>query len=163
MRRTNELLLKLSTDKSFQNILPLLTLTDVLPSAVPPQFLFKLSGKYLFFSSWKCNTSICCAVCLLTTHTADTHSRSLNTHFRHVAENKKCCVFLACVLSVIWWVCFKPHEATLASSVSWLSFCLPVLTAGNFPIAAGPERLTGCLTERLPGWLKRDFQTLCCC
>lgn len=28
---------------------------------------------------------------------------------------------------VIWWVCSKPHEATLAFSVRWLSFCLPVL------------------------------------
>lgn len=44
-------------------------------------------------------------------------------------------------------VCCKPHEATLASSASWLAFFLPVLTAGNFPVAAG------CVSDWLNVWL----------
>lgn len=65
--------------------------------------------------------------------------------------------------SLVWWVCSEPLEAALPSSAArLLTHFLPVLTAANFPRRRRPcERLTECLTGRLPGWLQKGWCVLC--
>lgn len=88
--------------------------------------------------------------CPRRTAQTDTHRR-----FRRAAETRNV-VSSRRASPVIWWVCSKPHEATLAFSVRWLSFCLPVWNHRKFSLRRR-------LSERLPRWLKRDSQTQCRC
>lgn len=158
---------KLSINKSFHNRSPLIF-------SGSPKCLFGLSGRSCFLLSenatpafdvlFACSPQHCSHSSYIQSHT-HTHTQLKHT-LPPCSRNKQGCIFSACLFPVIWWVCCKPHEATLASSASWLCFCLPVLTAGNFPVAAGTLNgwldvwLNGCLAD-LKGTFRPYAATKC--